>query len=237
MNIAVQCDCEASCDEAVLLETGDHNRQFYAELILAMVGDRKSNRTLLSTCFYGGKKSIKFRMDSVLSQPIQTKRLTLAVPVFFVALMALSGSVFAFNPTSVHRINYREALNIVLSDMNAEIDQISDLIIEEEWMDSDFFWEFYFTFNGERHNVYVHAVTGYLLLPYDRISSEEAIAAALAHANAELDDARILDVYIGVHNDMLVWEIVIDIGNTLTEFYVDIYSAEVIYEQVLAFVP
>jgi len=97
MNNAMQADCEASCDEAVLLDAGEQNKQLYAELIIDMVSGKKNKGTLLSTCFYGGKKSIEARMAAILNSSGRAKKLALSIPLMLLVLTVLSGSVFAFN--------------------------------------------------------------------------------------------------------------------------------------------
>jgi len=96
MCAATQTDGEASCDEAVLLDAGIENRQFYAEVIVGMIGGKNTNRTLLSTCFYGGKSSIKRRLDSIMDTTRKMKKPAVAALVAVTALTVLSGSVFAF---------------------------------------------------------------------------------------------------------------------------------------------
>lgn len=96
MCAATQTDGEASCDEAVLLDAGNENRQFYAEVIIGMIGGKNTSGTLLSTCFYGGKSSIKRRLDSIMDTPRKMKRPVVAVLGAVMALTVFSGSVFAF---------------------------------------------------------------------------------------------------------------------------------------------
>jgi beta-lactamase regulating signal transducer with metallopeptidase domain len=91
---AIQTESEASCDEAVILEIGEENRRYYAELIIEMVG---SKTTMLSTCFYGGKKSLKRRLDSIMDTTKELKRPAYATFAAIVMITIMSGSVFAFS--------------------------------------------------------------------------------------------------------------------------------------------
>ena len=97
---AIQTESEASCDEAVLYDIGEENRRFYAELIIEMVGSKKT-AAMLSTCFYGGKKSLKRRLDSIMDTTKKMRRPAYAAFLFIVLMTAMSGSVFAF---SIHDI-------------------------------------------------------------------------------------------------------------------------------------
>ena len=93
----IQAESEASCDEAVLFNADDETRRFYAEVIVGMSGDRKYANVILSTCFYGGKASIKKRLDSIMGSSRKVKRTTTAF-IFACVLtaMAFSSYVFAF---------------------------------------------------------------------------------------------------------------------------------------------
>jgi len=98
MSSAMQADCEASCDEAVLADVGRQNKQFYAELIMDMIGDKNRKGTLLSTCFYGSKRGIKIRMEAIMNGAGAVGKLTFSTLLaVFLTLTVLSGSVFAFS--------------------------------------------------------------------------------------------------------------------------------------------
>jgi hypothetical protein len=96
MSAAMQADCEASCDETVLLAVGGESRRFYAELIMEMIGDKKP-ATLLSTCFYKSEQGIKTRMNAIMNGHGRVKKLAFGFPVLLIIVMAFSGSVFAFS--------------------------------------------------------------------------------------------------------------------------------------------
>jgi len=97
MNKAMQADCEASCDEAVIVDVGKENRQFYAETIMEMIGHRGNSSTAFSTCFYGSKSGIKSRMESIMNAPWGTKRVTFSALFVLVAAVILSGSIVVFS--------------------------------------------------------------------------------------------------------------------------------------------
>jgi len=94
----MQADCEASCDALVLSEVDGENNQFYAEIIMDMIGSKSSKGTQLSTCFYGGKRGIKIRMETIMNPAaVVTKISFSAMLILFFTLTMLSGSVFAFS--------------------------------------------------------------------------------------------------------------------------------------------
>jgi beta-lactamase regulating signal transducer with metallopeptidase domain len=95
MSNAMQTDCEASCDEAVLLESNIDDRQFYAELIIEMVSNTRRKGPFLSTCFYGTKRGIRMRMETIMNGASRIRRGSLAIMVVGILVLTfLSGSVF-----------------------------------------------------------------------------------------------------------------------------------------------
>jgi len=114
---AIQTESEASCDEAVILEIGENNRRYYAELIIEMVGSKKST-TMLSTCFYGGKNSMKRRLNSIMNTTRKIKRPAYATIIAIIMVTFMSGSVFAF---SAHEANGNTPVEIAdISNYNIE---------------------------------------------------------------------------------------------------------------------
>jgi len=104
MNSALQTDCEASCDQAVIASVGSENKRFYAETIMGMVGYRPADRTALSTCFNESKQGIKTRMEVIMSTADNSKKLALATLgislltlVLVAGLVVFAGSVFVFS--------------------------------------------------------------------------------------------------------------------------------------------
>ena len=98
MNSAMQADGEASCDEAVLLSADKEDRRFYAEVVVGMIGKKNTAGPVLSTCFYGGKSSIKKRLESIVdtSRKIKTKWSAALILAGVMGMTMLSGSILAF---------------------------------------------------------------------------------------------------------------------------------------------
>ena len=101
MCAAMQMDGEISCDEAVLLDSNKENRRFYAEVIIGMISERSMARTMLSTCFYGGKSSIRRRLEVIMDTTRKIKPPAILVLVAITTLTLLSGSVFAIQEPSL----------------------------------------------------------------------------------------------------------------------------------------
>ena len=98
MNAAIQADGEASCDEAVLRDANEEDRHFYAELMIKMIGSRNTTKTMLSTCFYASKKSVKKRLNAILTHTESMRKPAYATFAAFAVMTLLSGSVFALQP-------------------------------------------------------------------------------------------------------------------------------------------
>jgi len=95
MCAAMQADGEASCDEAVMDVAGYENKHFYAEVIIGMIG-RKKTSTMLATCFYGGKNNIKKRLCSIMDGAGKARQPIASSLIIVAAMTLFSGSIFAF---------------------------------------------------------------------------------------------------------------------------------------------
>jgi len=100
MSAAMQADCEASCDEAVIADVGGENKQFYAEIVMDMIGSKRAGGTALSTCFYGSKNGIKKRMEAIMNASGSVKKVALSVLAVLALMIVLTGSFFAFGNQS-----------------------------------------------------------------------------------------------------------------------------------------
>ena len=97
MNFALQTEGEASCDQEVIERSALKNRQFYAEVIIGMIGGKKSGMTTLATNFYGGKKGIKRRLEEVMAGAKPLKSISAVALLLILGLTLMSGSVFAIS--------------------------------------------------------------------------------------------------------------------------------------------
>ncbi|MCL2235326.1 MAG: M56 family metallopeptidase [Defluviitaleaceae bacterium] len=240
MNKVKQADCEASCDQAVMAKMGNEmdNRQFYAEIIMDMIGDKRSKKTALSTCFYSSKGGLRQRMEAVMSADRPARKVAFVLPALVIGVMVFSGSVFVVSSSQpVEFMGRGDALEILIAHMNVNLYDLNDLIIEEEWVGNHLSWEFYFTLEGQRLNKYVNAVTGQVSEPNLRINMEQAVDAFLRHQGATNESVRVLDGYISIFGGALVWDVVIEVNGTTSEFHVDIYTSEVLNVEVLDFLP
>jgi len=102
MNIALQTEGEASCDQKVLEISELKSRHFYAEVIIGMIGGKKSGMTILATNFYGGKKGIKKRLEEIMAGTAPRKSISYMFLMLVLLLTIMSGSVFAMQtPTHI----------------------------------------------------------------------------------------------------------------------------------------
>ena len=102
MNIAMQAEGEASCDEEVLHNSGFEKRHFYAEMMIGMIGTGKS-KTFLSTNFYNGEKGTKKRLKFIMDITNKFPKFSYAPLVIILALTILSGSIFAYSEGSAEQ--------------------------------------------------------------------------------------------------------------------------------------
>jgi len=96
MSAAIGADCEASCDESVITDVGGENKQFYAEIVMDMIGSKRAGQTALSTCFYGSKNGIKKRMEAIMNASGSTKKIAFSALAALALLIILTGSIFVF---------------------------------------------------------------------------------------------------------------------------------------------
>ena len=101
MSAAMQADCEASCDEAVIADVGGENKQFYAEIVMDMIGSKRAGGTALSTCFYGSKNGIKKRMEAIMNASGSVKKIALSALAVLALMIVFTGSIFAFASQSL----------------------------------------------------------------------------------------------------------------------------------------
>ena len=123
MCASMHADVEASCDEAVLQDADMEARQFYAEVIIGMIGSNTGG-ALLSTLFYAGKFSIEKRLDSIMDTTLQMKRPSKKVLFVVAVLTVFSGSVFA--------LTSHEQSTVVKNEDSSLVSYSSDEITVEE---------------------------------------------------------------------------------------------------------
>jgi len=92
----MQADCEASCDEAVIADVGGENKQFYAEIVMDMIGSKRVGGTAFSTCFYGSKNGIKKRMEAIMDASDSVKKIAFSALAVLALMIVFTGSIFAF---------------------------------------------------------------------------------------------------------------------------------------------
>lgn len=112
MVYAADRDLELSCDEAVVTGRDEAYREEYGRCLLAVVRAGMSRRTLFTTNFYSGKKTLKNRLATILDTT-KKRRGTLALAALLLAA-AVAGSLVACTPDGG-----KNRYNIDLNDMDA----------------------------------------------------------------------------------------------------------------------
>lgn len=112
MVYAADRDLELSCDEAVVAGRDEAYREEYGRCLLAVVRAGMSRRTLFTTNFYSGKKTLRNRLATILDTT-KKRRGTLALAALLLAA-AVAGSLVACTPDGG-----KNRYNIDLNDMDA----------------------------------------------------------------------------------------------------------------------
>lgn len=112
MVYAADRDLELSCDEAVVAGRDEAYREEYGRCLLAVVRAGMSRRTLFTTNFYSGKKTLKNRLATIFDTT-KKHRGTLALAALLLAA-AVAGSLVACTPGGG-----KNRYNIDLNDMDA----------------------------------------------------------------------------------------------------------------------
>ena len=112
MVYAADRDLELSCDEAVVAGRDEAYREEYGRCLLAVVRAGMSRRTLFTTNFYSGKKTLKNRLATILDTT-KKRRGTLALAALLLAA-AVAGSLVACTPDGG-----KNRYNIDLNNMDA----------------------------------------------------------------------------------------------------------------------
>lgn len=94
---AADRDLELSCDEAVVAGQDEAFREEYGRCLLAVVRAGMNRRTLFTTNFYSGKKTLKNRLSTILDTT-KKRRGTLALVALLLAA-AVAGSLVACTPS------------------------------------------------------------------------------------------------------------------------------------------
>lgn len=95
---AADRDLELSCDEAVVAGRDEDYREEYGRCLLAVVRAGRNRRTLFTTNFYSGKKTLKNRLATIFDTT-KKRRGTLALAALLLAA-AVAGSLVACTPGS-----------------------------------------------------------------------------------------------------------------------------------------
>lgn len=94
MGKAFQNDCEESCDETLLTGEDMEKRRTYGEAIIGLIRNKDVRQTALSTNFYGGKRTLKNRLTSIMDTGKKKAGVAVLCLGATAAAVVLSGSLF-----------------------------------------------------------------------------------------------------------------------------------------------
>jgi beta-lactamase regulating signal transducer with metallopeptidase domain len=98
MKDAISADCEISCDQEVLNTCDADSRKLYVRTIIKVIREYTKLQTAFSTQFFGGKKTMKNRIYSIME--ITKKKKGILIPCAILAATLLSGTIFAYKTTN-----------------------------------------------------------------------------------------------------------------------------------------
>ena len=113
MTYAADRDLELSCDEAVVNGQNEDYREEYGRCLLTVVQAGMNRRTLFTTSFYSGKKTLKNRLTTIFDTTKKRRGTTALIALLLAA--GIAGSLVACTPGGAPG----KAHGIDLSDMDA----------------------------------------------------------------------------------------------------------------------
>lgn len=164
MRSAIHLDCEASCDEAVLLEANAEDRRVYGEVLIGMCVNRHIWGSALSTCFYSKKSNIKRRLDSIMDTKTKRKHLSSASIAIVLILTLLSGSIVAFAaPAKNNFIGVSKAKKIALTNVGLAENVASFIKAKLDRDDGRYVYDIEFYNGNTEYDYEIDAVNGSIL--------------------------------------------------------------------------
>jgi len=248
MNMALQTEGEASCDQEVLEMSQLKNRQFYAEVVIGMIGRKKPGMTTLATNFYGGKRGIKKRLEEIMTRGTPRKSVSYAFLTLTVLLTFMSGSVFAMPvsadlgttspevPVEGNEVFFQLAIDTVGGGTMIDYQQLSDELLQVRVAYESIIYLVEVDMLNQR-------VIGFSL---DRegnqqmTEGDEAEAGTQPPALAEITREQAGEIALGVSGGRLVevsrdtwhgrpaWWAETRAGGNVHEFYIDVATGEIL---------
>jgi len=246
MNIALQIEGEASCDQKVLEMSDLKSRHFYAEVIIGMIGGRKLGMTTLATNFYGGKKGIKKRLEEIMVRTVPQKFISYMFLILIFILTIMSGSVFAMQTTyTVPNIN-EPIVEDNIEIFELAITVVGGGVVDRYYQLNDEIMRIYIVYSDETYRIEMdvinHAVIGLEFyrgvndsdidndvqdtneMPQtSEISSEQAVEIAMFVA-----PGRLVEVSRDWENGRPAWWIEIRYNGMVHEFYIDMETGAIL---------
>ena len=123
--------CEITCDEVVLRNSTKEERFYYSHLLLKIASDHTISQAILLSNFYGGKQSMKLRLQHILD----TKRKRSGL--FFLTLFAMilfTTSVFTVKATQTNQIDTESEVtdDTVVSSLDSNQDSTAEATLNQD---------------------------------------------------------------------------------------------------------
>jgi uncharacterized membrane protein YkoI len=220
-----------------LRESDSETRHFYAEVIIGMIGEKNSLKTMISTCyFYYGKFGIKKRLESIIDTTKKMKWPTTPLLSAVITLILLSGSVFQRLSAMESPLTVSQGIEIALIKVGGgTVDEF------EFWHQNGvLIYNITILQNNQRYDVKINSMTGEIidfveeLTPtpaqidnYAQISFENAIEIAIARFSKG-SKGVVEQIELEYENGVLIYEIKIRHRNRLYEVKINASTGAII---------
>jgi len=257
MNIALQTEGEAACDQKVLAMSKLTSPHLYAEVIISMIGGKRTGMTRLATNFYGGKKGIKKRLAEIMTTTAPQKLTSYTFFALVLSLTIMSGSVFARqtptpNPTAPNLATIAPENNDAI--LALAINAIGGGIIHEAYQLSDELLLAYVFHDNELYGVEIdlinYRITGLGISHQAKATNDEAVENNLneippttntnPQQTATITSEQAIEIALAIAPGRLievsrdweagrpVWELEIRHEGLVHEFYIDMETGAIL---------
>lgn len=121
-------DMELSCDERVMVDADYTARKTYTEILFSILHNKSTNKTSLSTQFYGGKQVMKKRFRNILEH--SGKRSGLSMLVCTLGLAMILGFLIGCSVSESGRLEKTSGEEGTLVGSVADSVDVSDIVLD-----------------------------------------------------------------------------------------------------------
>jgi len=254
---AIRIDCEVACDEAVIANNDMDKQRHYGEAIIGFIGTKSTMTPVLSTYFYGGSKSMKKRLASIMNASQKGKGLAVICAIMVIGAVLLSSTVFAAtsisNGTSKY-IDEAKAKTIALEHAGLNESQVTFIKAHLDRDDGRDVYDVEFYSGNTEYDYEIDAATG-TILEYDReiehysipsnspkpsaqppasdntgeyIGETKAKSIALPAAGLSENQISRMEVKLDREDGKMVYEIEFNNGRTEYDYEIDAISGAIL---------